>query len=133
MRDDRARRADYAGRLKSGWQTGGYYTVGVAVIIPDEQDKPALKAQGIHRNDNNHTVIEIGWRGSDLFTLIVRNDSRRATPLKVRIEGLTMENAEAVVNKNLSPNRRIRVTALTTSLPQQGVCPLTEIYRNGAS
>ncbi|MBC7239843.1 MAG: hypothetical protein H5T71_07075, partial [Chloroflexi bacterium] len=28
VRDDRAKRPDYAGRVRPGWQTGGYYTLG---------------------------------------------------------------------------------------------------------
>lgn len=129
VKDDRAGRVDYAGRLRPGWQTGGYYTLGVPVIIPDEQGKPALEVQGIHRSGNNRTVVEIVREGNDRFTLIVRNDFRRTTPLEVRFEGLSIENAEAVVNNNLSPDSWIRIKVLTNSLPQRGVYPLMETYR----
>lgn len=129
VRDDRAERPDYAGRLRPGWQTGSYYTLGVPVIIPDEQGKPALEVQGIHRNGNNHTIIEIIVEGNDQFTLLVRNDFRRAIPLEVRFQNLTLENAESVVNKDLSPDSWIRIKVLGNSLPQQGVYPLTETYR----
>ncbi|MBC7344230.1 MAG: hypothetical protein H5U03_02165, partial [Clostridia bacterium] len=129
MRDDRAGRADYAGRLRPGWQTGGHYTLGVPVIIPDEQGELALEVQGIHRSGNDHTVIEIVWEGGGRFTLIVRNDFRRAKPLEVRFEGLTMETAEAVVNRDLSPDSWIRIRVLANSLPLQGNYALTETYR----
>lgn len=126
--DDRARRLDYVGRLRLGWQTGVYYTLGVPVTIPDDQGKPALEVQGIHRADNNYTVFEIIRKDSEHFTLLVRNDFRRSEPSEVRFKNLAMETAEAVVNKDLNLNSWIRIKVLGDSPPKQGVYYLTETY-----
>jgi hypothetical protein len=95
MRDDYARRPDYAGRLRPGWQAGAYYTLGVPVIIPDERGYPSLEIQGIHQVGNNHTVVEITQEDHGRFTLHIRNDFRRSKPLEVKFEGLTLKNVEA--------------------------------------
>lgn len=129
VRDDRARRPDYAGRVRPDWQTGGYYTLGVPVTIPDDQGEPALEVQGIHRAGNEHTVVEIIREDGEHFTLLVHNDFRRSDPLEVKWENLTMETAEAVVNKDLSPESWIRIKVLGDSPPKQGAYPLTETYR----
>lgn len=63
IRDDRACRPDYAGRLRPGWQTDSYYTLGVPVIIPDEEGKPCLEVQAVRSAGNDHTVVEIYTRG----------------------------------------------------------------------
>ena len=75
-RDDRAERKDYSGRSRPGWLSGAYYTLGIPVIILDEQAKPSLRVQAIRRGGNNHTTVEIQRRG-DRFDLIVKNDFRR--------------------------------------------------------
>jgi hypothetical protein len=58
VRDDYAKRPDYAGRMRHSWQAGAYYTLGVTLIIPDEQGRLSLKVQGIHWAGNDHTVME---------------------------------------------------------------------------
>ena len=128
VRDDRAGRPDFTGRLRPGWQSGGYYTLGVPVILPDEHGSPSLEIQGIHWAGNNHTVIEITRSEGEHFTLIVRNDFRRKEPLEVRFEKLTMESVEEVVNAGLSPNSWVRVRVVGDSPPSQGVWPLSETY-----
>jgi len=129
IRDDRAGRPDYAGRLRLGWQTGGYYTLGVPVTIPDDKGNPALEIQGIHRAGNNHTEIEIIREDSKHFTLLVRNDFRRKEPLEVTFEGITLETVEQTVNADLSPNSWIRVRVVGSAPPAAGVYPLRETYR----
>ena len=129
MRDDHAGRPDYAGRIRPGWQAGGYYTLGVPVIIPDDQGNPALEIQGVHRAGNDHTVVEIIREDGEHFTLLVRNDFRRNEVLEVRFEGLTLETVEQRVNADLSPDSWVRVRVVGSSLPAQGVWALTETYR----
>lgn len=129
LRDDHAGRVDHAGRLRPGWQTGGYYTLGVPVLVPDDQGRPALEIQGIHRAANNYTVIEIVREGSEHFTLLVRNDFRRNEPIEVRFENLALETVEAVVNAGLSPESWVRVRIMGNSPPRQGIYALTETYR----
>ncbi|MGB9774874.1 MAG: hypothetical protein ACPL4I_12825, partial [Bacteroidota bacterium] len=128
VRDDRAGRPDYAGRLRPGWQAGAYYTLGVPVIIPDEQGRPALEIQGIHRAGNDHTVVEITQEDGGHFTLRVRNDFRRSEPLEVKFGDLTLETVEKVVNANLSPNNWVRVRVVGSAPPASGVWPLKETY-----
>jgi len=129
MRDDHAGRTDYAGRLRPGWQTGAYYTLGVPVITPDEQGHPSLEIQGIHRAGNNYTVVEIAEEDGGYFTLLVRNNFRRSEPLEVRFEGLTLENVEEKVNTNLSPNSWIHIRVVGSAPPSSGVWALKETYR----
>jgi len=129
MRDDHAGRPDYAGRLRPGWQAGGYYTLGVPVIIPDEQGRPSIEVQGIHRAGNNHTTVEISHEEGGRFTLLIRNDFRRSTPLEVKFEGLTFDTVEEIVNANLSPDSWVRVRVVGSAPPASGVWPLKETYR----
>lgn len=128
-RDDRAGRLDYAGRSRPGWQTGGYYTLGVPVIVPDEQGRPALEIQGVHMSGNDHTVVEIIRDDNEHFTLVVCNDFRRSESLEVIFENLTMETVEVMVNADLSPASWIRVWVMGNSPPLSGEWALTETYR----
>lgn len=128
-RDDRAGRVDFAGRSRPGWQIGGYYTLGVPFVIPDDWGNPSLEIQGIHRSGNDHTAVEVVRETDDVFTLIVRNDFRRSSPLEVRFENLTIETIEDRVNAELSPDSWIRVRVIGDSPPQPGVYPLTQTYR----
>ena len=128
-RDDFAGRPDSAGQLRPGWQTGGYYTLGVPRILPDGQGNPSLEVQGIHRAGNDHTTIEIIQEDDEHFTLVVQNNFRRNEPLEVVFRGLTLETAEGVVNADLSPDSWVRVRVAGTSLPVSGMWPLTETYR----
>jgi len=129
IRDDRACRPDYAGRLRPGWQTDSYYTLGVPVIIPDEEGKPCLEVQAVRSAGNDHTVVEIIPEGGQNFTLIARNDFRRIEPLVVTFENLSLETAEKVINANLTPASLIRVRAIGDSPPAQGIWQLNETYR----
>ncbi|MDI9617165.1 MAG: hypothetical protein QFX31_07370 [Methanothrix sp.] len=129
IRDDRAGRPDYAGRLRPGWQTGSYYTLGVPVIIPDEEGKPSLEVQAVRSVGNDHTVVEILPEKGQQFTLIVRNDFRRIEPMVVIFENLTLETAEKVINANLTPSSLIRVRIIGDAPPVQGVWQLNETYR----
>lgn len=129
MRDDRAERPDYSGRLRPGWQAGAYYTLGIPVIIPDDRGNPALEVQGIHRAGNDHAVIEILAEGEEHFTILVRNDFRRNEPIEVKFEGLTLETVEKVVNAGLSPDSWVRVRVVGSFPPTQGIWPLAETYR----
>jgi|FaiFalDrversion3_1042247.scaffolds.fasta_scaffold01524_2 hypothetical protein len=129
MRDDYARRLDYAGRLRPGWQAGAYYTLGVPVIIPDECGYPSLEIQGIRRAGNNYTVVEITQEDHGRFTLHILNDFRRSKPLEVKFEGLTLKNVEGVVNANTSPDSWVRVRVVGTNPPASGVWALQETYR----
>jgi len=128
-RDDRAGRPDYGGRLRPGWQAGAYYTLGVPMIMLDDQGYPALEIQGVHMSGNDHTVVEIVREDAEYFTLVIRNDFRRSEPLEVIFEDLTMETVEVVVNAGLSPASWVRVRAMGDSLPCQGIYALTETYR----
>ncbi|RKY92951.1 hypothetical protein DRQ15_00815 [candidate division KSB1 bacterium] len=129
VRDDRAGRSDYAGRLRPGWQVGGYYTLGIPIIIPDDKGNPALEIQGIHQAGNNHTVVEIIREDSEHFTLLVRNDFRCKEPLEVTFKGITLETVERTVNADLSPNSWIRVRVVGSAPPASGVYPLKETYK----
>lgn len=129
IRDDRAGRPDYAGRLRPGWQTGSYYTLGIPVIIPDEEGKPSLEVQAVRSAGNDHTVVEILPDEDQQFTLIARNDFRRIEPIVVIFENLTLETAEKVINANLTPASLIRVRSIGDAPPIRGVWPLNETYR----
>lgn len=129
VRDDNAGRPDYAGKLRPGWQTGGYYTLGVPVIIPDDHGAPAIEVQGIHIAGNNYTVVEISTEDKDHFTIEVRNNFRRKDPVVIRFENLTLKNAEEKVNTGLNPQSWIRLRVIGNTLPRSGVYHLSDAYR----
>ena len=129
VRDDNAGRPDYAGNLRPGWQTGGYYTLGIPVIIPDNLGAPAIEVQGVHIAGNNYTVVEIFKEDNDCFTIEVRNNFRRKDTVVVRYENLTLKNAEKKVNAGLSPHSWIRLRVIGNAIPRPGVYHLSDTYR----
>jgi hypothetical protein len=128
QKDDIAGRTDSEGRSRPGWQVGSYYTLGVPVVIPDDEGSPSLEVQGIRLGGNNHTTIEI-VRKRDQFDLIVKNDFRREEPVIVYFENLTLPTVEIQVNAHLSPGSYIRVKVLGDHPPAAGIYPLRETYR----
>lgn len=129
VRDDHAGRLDYAGRLRPGWQTGGYYTLGIPVVIPDDRGSPAIEVQGVHTAGNDSTVVEIIEEDDRHFMLVVRNNFRRKEPVVVSYGGLTLETAEETVNADLSPSSWVRIRVVGNALPHPGIYPLGETYR----
>lgn len=129
VRDDKAGYLDHTGKSRPGWQTGGYYTLGVPVVIPDDSGNPSLEVRGIHSAGNNFTVVEIIREEDGRFSLLVYNDFRRNEPLTIRFSGLTMETVEAVVNKDINPASWIHVRVVGNAPPRQGRYELAETYR----
>jgi len=128
MRDDHAMRPDYAGRLRPGWQTGSYYTLGIPVIIPDAEGKPALEVQGIHRAGNNYTTVKIHANDVEHFYLLVSNDFRRDEPMVVKFDSLTTDTAEKIVNADINPDSWVRVHVIGNHTPAHGEWALNETY-----
>jgi len=128
MRDDHAMRPDHTGRLRPGWQTGSYYTLGIPIIIPDAQGKPALEVQGIHRAGNNYTTIKIQADDVEHFSLLISNDFRRDEPIVVKFDGLTIETAEKIVNADMNPDSWVRMRVIGNRTPIQGEWILKETY-----
>ncbi|HEU68906.1 MAG TPA: hypothetical protein ENN53_06820, partial [Candidatus Acetothermia bacterium] len=127
-RDDHAGRPDSFGELRKGWQTGGYYTLGLPLVLPDEDGQPALEVQGVRRAGNNHTTVEVPTEGNARFTVVIRNDFRRSEPVVERFDNLSLDTVEGVVNAQLCPESWIRVRVLGTSPPAPGIYHLSQTY-----
>lgn len=128
QRDDQARRKDHAGKSRPGWQSGAHYTLGVPIIIPDDEGNPSLEVQTIRCAGNNYTALEIR-RKDNRFDLIVKNNFRRENAVVVRYENLTLSSVEAKINAHLNPESYIRVKALGSQPPTDGSYLLRETYR----
>lgn len=129
VRDDKSGREDFAGRSRPGWQTGGYYTLGVPIIIHDGGGNPSLEVQGVHMAGNNHTAVQIVAGKDGHFTLIITNNFRRKIPERVIFKGLTMADIEEKINANLSPFDYVRVRDVGDNPPAPGNYTLSETYR----
>jgi len=127
-RDDIVGRVDFAGRVRPGWQTDSYYTLGKPYVLSDAAGQPSLRVQAIHTNGNNHTRIRVLLEDEQHFTLEVSNNFRRSTPRVVRYEGLTMDTVEARINATLSPQDLIRVWRVGDQPPTEGDYSLSETY-----
>lgn len=129
IRDDSAYRWDFMGRMRPGWQTGGYYTLGIPKMISDIEGLPSLEIQAIHRAGNGNTSVEVTKDGNNEFTLIIRNNFRRKDPIIKKFEHLHMSTVEEHVNSFLSPEDWIYVKKTGLNSPAPGIYPLKETYR----
>lgn len=129
LRDDNARLVDFCGNSRPGWQTGGNYTLGVPLIIPDENGYPSIEIQGIHSSGNNYTTIKIFREIPEHFSIKVENFYRTEIPNTVCFSNLTLDSAEHVVNANLSQKKWIKLSIVGDSLPIEGEFKLTDTYR----
>ncbi|MBN1226293.1 MAG: hypothetical protein JXA79_04830, partial [Deltaproteobacteria bacterium] len=59
VRDDATRSLDFMGRRRPGWQTGGYYTLGIPRLIKDAGGLPSLEIRAIHNAGNGNTSIAV--------------------------------------------------------------------------
>jgi len=128
LRDDFAGRSDFTGRARPGWQANAHYTLGRPYVLPDAAGRPSLRVQAIRLSGNDHTVVVVRPEDERHFTLEVQNDFRRAEPLKIRYEDLTLGTVEAVVNADLSPRHLIRVWRVGDAPPAAGRYELKETY-----
>ena len=129
IRDDHANRSDYNGRNRPGWQTGSYYTLGVPLMIPDKFGNPALEIQGVHKNGNENTRVQIFIENNKNFSIQVRNDFRKKQPIIVNFKNLTLETAESIINSNLSPDNWIKARVIGNTTPIEGIFSLNSTYK----
>lgn len=128
VRDDNANITDYLGRVRPGWQTGSYYTLGVPKVIPDNGGLPSLIIRGIHMDSNNYIEIQIQSEEKEQFSIRVYNDFRRNTTLVRKYDNLTLDNIEKTINTNNTPNHWINVHVIGESQPKEGVYKLDRTY-----
>ncbi|MEA3358777.1 MAG: hypothetical protein U9R17_05140 [Thermodesulfobacteriota bacterium] len=129
IRDNSVYRWDFMGRMRPGWQAGGYYTLGIPKMISDFEGLPSLEIQAIHRAGNGNTSVEVTNDGNNEFTLIIRNNFRRKAPIIKKFEHLNMSTVEKHINNFLSPEDWIRVKKSGLNPPAPGIYPLEETYR----
>jgi len=128
VRDDHSGRKDSFGRSLPGWQAGSHYTLGLPYVLRNEKNEPALLVQAVHKSKNNKMRINIEPSGESRFTLKIINSFRSKT-LAHEFTDLTMENIERVVNKDLSPDKYIRVSVLSDLPPKAGNFRLSKTHK----
>jgi hypothetical protein len=129
IRDDSACRWDFMGKVRPGWQTGAYYTLGIPKIIPDVEGFPSIEIQAVHRTGNGNTSVEVISGRSDEFTVIIRNDFRKKSHVIQKYEHLNMRTVEEDINSFLSPEDWIRIKKYGSKPPAPGIYYLKETYR----
>jgi hypothetical protein len=129
VRDDAARSLDFMGRMRPGWQTGGYYTLGIPRVIKDIEGIPSLEIRAIHKAGNGNTSIEITEGSGQDFNMVIYNDFRADKRVVQKFDNLHMDIVESLVNESLSPESWIHVKKMGLTPPSPGIYHLEETCR----
>ena len=129
VRDDATRSLDFMGRRRPGWQTGGYYTLGIPRLIKDVGGLPSLEIRAIHNAGNGNTSIAVTEGSGKDFNIVIYNDFRADKRVVQKFYNLNMDIVESLINESVSPESWIHVKKLGLNPPSPGIYHLEETCR----